>query len=349
MAPFVPTPETFLVEEIPAYLPSGAGEHTFAWIEKRSLTTWDAVARPGGRLGVAARDVGVAGMKDRHATTRQWLSFPRLDPALVLQAGDDLIRVLRADRHANKLRTGHLRGNRFEVIIGDVDPAEAARLHEGLAALARDGLPNRYGSQRFGRDRDNAARGIEILRGQRRERDARKRRLLLSAAQSAVFNAVLEARARDGTLRRVLLGDVLQKTAGSGPFVSEDPSLDQARLDAGEIVITGPLPGSWAREPPPGTPARAIEDQALDLCGVRRDELAALGKDLPGARRPLLVPVTLAAPVDLPAPTDPRQVLLGFELPAGTYATVVVEELGQRLGQTPGIAKSPPPESMLTT
>src|SRR5207253_1382227 len=128
-------------------------------IEKRSLTTWDAVARLGGRLGVAARDVGVAGMKDRHATTRQWLSFPRVDPSLVLEAGDDLIRVLRAERHVNKLRTGHLRGNRFEVIIGDVDPAEKARLHDGLAALARDGLPNRYGTQRFGRERDNAARG----------------------------------------------------------------------------------------------------------------------------------------------------------------------------------------------
>jgi len=346
----VSTPETFLVEEIPAYLPSGTGEHTFAWIEKRSLTTWDAVARLAGRLGVAAREVGAAGMKDRHATTRQWLSFPRVEPDLVLGAGDDLIRVLRAERHGNKLRTGHLRGNRFEVIIGDVDPADRARLNEGLAALARDGLPNRYGSQRFGRDRDNAARGIEILRGQRRERDGRKRRLLLSAAQSAVFNAVLEARAREGSLRRVLLGDVLQKTAGSGPFVSEDPSIDQGRLEAGEIVITGPLPGSWAREPPPGTPARAIEDRALELCGVSRDELAALGKELPGARRPLLVPVTLAAARDLPAPTDPRQVLFGFELPAGTYATVVVEALGASGGGATGEDDgSPPHESMLTT
>jgi len=334
VAHFVSTPETFFVEEIPAYLPSGTGEHTFLWIEKRSLTTWDAIARLAGRLGVAARDVGAAGMKDRHATTRQWLSFPRVDPERALGAGDDLIRVLRAEMHGNKLRTGHLRGNRFEVIIGDVDPADEPRLREGLAALARDGLPNRYGAQRFGRERDNAARGLEILRGQRRERDARKRRLLVSAAQSAVFNAVLEARARDGTLRRVLLGDVLQKTAGSGPFVSEDPSMDQARLDAGEIVITGPLPGSWAREPPPGTPARAIEDQALDLCGVAREELAALGKDLPGARRPLLVPVTLAPAKDLPAPADPRQVLLGFELPAGTYATVVIEALGEALGQS---------------
>ena len=333
MARFVSSPDTFLVEELPAYLPSGTGEHTFTWIEKRSLTTWDAIARLAGRLGVEARDVGAAGMKDRQATTRQWLSFPRVAPEAALAVSDDLIRVLRAVPHGNKLRTGHLRGNRFEVIVDDLDPADAPRLVDKLDALAREGLPNRYGGQRFGQARDNAARGLEILRGTRRERDGRKRRLLVSAAQSAVFNAVLEARARDGTLRRVLPGDVLQKTAGSAAFVTDDPALDQTRLDEGELVITGPLPGSWAREPPPGTSARAIEDQALAACGVDREEFAKAGKDLPGARRPLLVPVTLVAATELPVPdASPRCMRLGFELPAGTYATVVIEALGVSLG-----------------
>jgi tRNA pseudouridine13 synthase len=336
VARFVSSPDTFLVEELPAYLPSGAGEHTFAWIEKRSLTTWDAIARLAGRLGVEARDVGAAGMKDRQATTRQWLSFPRVPPEAILATSDDLIRVLRAIPHGNKLRTGHLRGNRFEVILDDVDPADAPPLLEALDRLAREGLPNEYGEQRFGRARDNAAQGLEILRGTRRERDGRKRRLLVSAAQSAVFNAVLEARARDGTLRRVLSGDVLQKTAGSAAFVTEDPVLDQARLDAGEIVITGPLPGSWAREPPPDTSARAIEDQALAACGVEREEFAKAGKELPGARRPLLVPVTLAPATELPVPApDTRRLRVGFELPAGTYATVLIEALGVTLGDGP--------------
>jgi tRNA pseudouridine13 synthase len=333
VARFISSPDTFLVEELPAYLPSGTGEHTFIWIEKRSLTTWDAIARLAGRLGVEARDVGAAGMKDRQATTRQWLSLPRVAPESALAASDDLIRVLRAIPHGNKLRTGHLRGNRFEVIVDDVDPADAHRLLDTLETLAREGLPNRYGEQRFGRARDNAARGLEILRGTLRERDGRKRRLLVSAAQSAVFNAVLEARARDGTLRRVLPGDVLQKTAGSAAFVTEDPAIDQARLDAGELVITGPLPGSWVREPPPGTSAGAIEDQALAACGVGREEFAKAGKDLPGARRPLLVPVTLAPATELPLPdASTRRVRLGFELPAGTYATVLIEALGVTLG-----------------
>jgi len=284
-------------------------------------------------------------MKDKHATTRQWLSVPRVPPELALQAGDEQLRVLRAIPHGNKLKTGHLHGNRFEVIVDGLTAEAAHTLAGRLSALGRDGLPNRYGDQRFGRDRDNAARGLALLRGQARERDARKRRLLLSAVQSAVFNEVLRARLTEGSARRVLTGDILQKVPTGGVFTTEDPAVDQARVDAGEIVITGPLPGSWAREPPPGTAARAIEDQALDALEAKREEFAALGKDLPGTRRPLLVPVTLGEPATAPVADNPHALRLAFQLPAGTYATVLVQELGVTVGQP----QAPPPESMLTT
>lgn len=342
---FVSSPDTFVVEEIPAYLPSGTGEHTFLWIEKRDLTTWDAVNLLARRLRVDARDIGSAGMKDKRATTRQWLSVPRVPPELALQASDDQLRVLRAIPHGNKLKTGHLHGNRFEVVVDGLDDAAARALSERLAVIGRDGLPNRYGDQRFGRDRDNAARGLALLRGQTRERDARKRRMLLSAVQSAVFNEVLRARLADGSARRVLTGDILQKIPTGGVFTTEDPAVDQARLDAGELAITGPMPGSWAREPPPGSGARAIEDQALADVGVRREEFAALGKDLPGTRRPLLVPVTLGDPPTAPVEGRPHALRLAFQLPAGTYATVLVQELGITVGQPQASA----PESMLTT
>ncbi|HEX2661034.1 MAG TPA: tRNA pseudouridine(13) synthase TruD, partial [Polyangia bacterium] len=245
----------------------------------------------------------------------------------------------------NKLKTGHLHGNRFEVIVDGLDDDAARALAERLAALGRDGLPNRYGDQRFGRDRDNAARGLALLRGQTRERDARKRRLLLSAVQSAVFNEVLHARLADGSARRVLTGDILQKVPTGGVFVTEDPAVDQARLDAGELAITGPMPGSWAREPPPGSAARAIEDSALTAVEATREEFAALGKDLPGTRRPLLVPVTLGEPPAAPVDGRPHALRLAFQLPAGTYATVLVQELGVTVGQP----QAPAPESMLTT
>src|SRR5262249_803350 len=99
----------------------------------------------------------------------------------------------------------------------------------------------------------------ELLRGTRRERDKRKRRLMLSAVQSAVFNRALELRATRGPLTEVIAGDVLKKTETGGLFVSTEPAVDQRRVDAGELCPTGPLPGGREIEPPPGTPARALE------------------------------------------------------------------------------------------
>ncbi|HEY4183547.1 MAG TPA: tRNA pseudouridine(13) synthase TruD [Polyangia bacterium] len=344
MARFEPSPETFLVEELPVYLPSGTGEHTYLWIEKRSLTTWEAIATLARRLRVDERAIGCAGLKDKHALTRQWLSVPGVPPALALEAGDDQLRVLWAIPHGNKLRTGHLQGNRFEVTLTDLAPGEGPRILERLAALAREGMPNRFGDQRFGRDGDNVARGLELLRGQRRERDARRRKMWQSAAQSAVFNEVLRVRGQAGALRRVLTGDVLQKAVSGGVFISEDVAVDQARLDAGELATTGPLPGGWAREPPPDSEARALEDQAITAVGATREDFAAAGRDLPGTRRPLVIAVTAPAPAANAPSGDTSALKIAFELTAGTYATVLVEALGVVVGQ-PG---DPLGQSMLT-
>jgi tRNA pseudouridine13 synthase len=328
VARFTSAPETFFVEEMPAYLPAGEGPHTFVWIEKRGLTTFEALARLAGALGVQARDVGYAGMKDRNATTRQWLSLPAVEPSLAAAVEVDGLRVLEARRHRNKLRVGHLHGNRFEVVLRELVPGESEGLRAQLLHIAGYGLPNRYGHQRFGSAGDNVQIGIEILRGSRRERDARRRKLLLSAVQSAVFNRALDLRASSGGLRLVRLGDVLQKTDTGGSFVCEDPERDQARVDAGEIIPTAPLPGSRAMEPPAGTPARALEDQALADIGLGPAELAQSGRDLPGARRPVVTRVTLGEPPIQEECDGPGTLRLAFSLPAGSYATVLLEALG---------------------
>jgi tRNA pseudouridine13 synthase len=374
---FVPSPETFVVEELSAYVPSGAGEHTYLWIEKRGITTLDAVAVLARRFGIGTHDVGYAGMKDRHATARQWLSLHGVDPvaAVATEAApvaaigaeaparpppDPRVRILRAERHGNKLRVGHLRGNRFETVVlsggggGGGGQATAEELARRLAALVASGLPNRYGEQRFGAAADNAERGFALLRGELRERDRRRRRLLLSAAQAAVFNEVLARRQATERMRTVLTGDVLQRRESGGVFITEAPDVDQARLDAGELVITGPMPGSWAREPPPETEARALEDEALAKLGITRAAFAAGGRDLPGTRRPLLIPVTLEEPAatEEPAPTPAganaadaagelgaaaaKAVRLRFALPAGSYATVVLEQIGVRVEPAAG-------------
>jgi tRNA pseudouridine13 synthase len=150
-----------------------------------------------------------------------------------------------------------------------------------------------------------------------------------------VFNRTLALRERGGLLR-VRTGDVLQKTTSGGLFVTDDLARDQARVDAGEIVPTGPLPGTREVEPPEGTEARALEDEAMAEVGVKREEIDAAGRELPGARRPVTLRVALGEPA---ATRETGALRLRFSLPAGSYATVVLQALTTRSmpgGASPG-------------
>jgi tRNA pseudouridine13 synthase len=144
-----------------------------------------------------------------------------------------------------------------------------------------------------------------------------------------VFNETLTLRMETGGLLRVRSGDVLQKTGSGGIFVSTDPGVDQPRVDAGEIVPTGPMPGSRGIEPPPDSEAEALERRAIEACGLTREAFAALGRELPGARRPVVVPVTLGEPpcaAEL-RPGSDVALRIRFALPAGSYATVLLQAL----------------------
>lgn len=144
------SPEDFLVEEIPLYLPCGEGEHTYALIEKRGLTTLEALRRLCRGLGVAERDTGYAGLKDARGITRQTVSLPRVAPEAVLALELPGLRVLAAERHRNKLKPGHLAGNRFRIRVREVAAEALPRAEAILAVLARRGVPNRFGEQRYG-------------------------------------------------------------------------------------------------------------------------------------------------------------------------------------------------------
>lgn len=334
MASFRSSPETFLVEELPAYVPCGQGEHTYLWIEKRGLTTPEALRRLAHALGVPDRELGYAGLKDRHATTRQWVSAPRVPIARAAALVIEDLRVLEVRQHGNKLRPGHLEGNRFDVVLTDVTPKEVPLLARAFEEFVRQGLPNVYGEQRFGVARDNVERGIGLMRGAWRERDHRKRRLLLSSVQSAAFNRTLERRgAEPGGLLRVRTGDVLQKVGSGGIFVTTDIAVDQARVDAGEIVPTGPMPGGRELAPPPGSEAAALEEQAMASLGLTAADFAAVGRDLPGARRPVVVAV--GSPM-APMAESGGRLRLGFSLPAGSYATVLLAALAERAARDAG-------------
>src|SRR5262249_33276181 len=144
-------PEDFEVEEVPAYEPSGQGEFLYLWVQKRGMGAEYFVRQLAKRLDVPAGEVGTAGLKDRHAVTRRWVSVPAAGDARPAAVTEDEMRVLRTTRHTNKLKPGHLRGNRFRTLVRELRDAEA-RLPALLEAIKRHGLPNFYGPQRFGKD-----------------------------------------------------------------------------------------------------------------------------------------------------------------------------------------------------
>lgn len=324
------SPEDFVVEEIPAYAPSGRGDHVFVTIEKRDLTTFEAIRRIAAALGVRDADVGAAGMKDRQAITRQCLSLPKpATPEAALALDVPGVKVIAAARHEHKLRTGHLAGNRFVLVIRGLAVAadEAARRAQAiLTRLAKPpGTPNWYGEQRFGSHGDNASRGLALLRGEKVSpppRDGREKRLLLSAYQSELYNSYLEQRVKDGLYAKVITGDILKKVATGGVFETSDPAVDQPRLDAGEIVPTGPMFGSEMRAPSAGTEAADREATLLGAEHLNADAFARHARLAEGTRRPIAVP--LGAPgvrvVD-------DAIELTFSLPSGAYATSVAAEV----------------------
>ena len=158
------TPEDFIVEEIAAYQPCGQGEHCYVTIEKRGIATLEAVRRLSKSLGVQERDIGYAGMKDAVGITRQTVSIPRVAPEKVLALEIPGIGILSAVLHGNKLRLGHLKGNRFEIRVRDVASGALARAEAVLALLTRRGVPNRFGVQRYGVQGNTHVIGAAMLR-----------------------------------------------------------------------------------------------------------------------------------------------------------------------------------------
>ncbi len=317
---FKAVPEDFVVEEVPAYLPSGEGTHLYLWVEKVGRDTQEvarALARAG---GIPEREVGYAGQKDRQGVTRQLFSVPAAAEGKVAAFEMPGAKVLWTKRHGNKLRTGHLRGNRFGIRLRDVKSAEHARA--SFHRLCEAGMPNGFGAQRFGRADDNAEQGRRLLKGERLDRAPSpfQRRLYLSAFQSLLFNRALTQRVEEGSLGAALFGDVMEKVESGGMFVCEAPEVDQPRVDAWEISPAGPMFGPKMVAASGEVAAR--EAQLLTDAGVTPDDFRRGKGETEGTRRPYRV--RLGEPS---FEIDGADVVLGFTLPKGSYATVVLDEL----------------------
>lgn len=319
---FKASPDDFEVEELPAYAPSGEGEHLFLWVEKRGRATPEVAKALARHCGLAERDVSWAGLKDRQAVTRQYLCAPaRFVEGKLADFSLPGVKVLSAARHRNKLKSGHLHGNRFTVTLRGVADAGAARA--ALERLVALGVPNFYGEQRFGLGDDNAARGKAILLAGGRHRDRFERKLFLSAYQSELFNRVLAQRLTAGTFARALSGDVLKKQLTGGEFLCDAPAVDQPRVDAFEVSPTGPLFGPEMRRPT--GEVDLLEEAVLREEGVERSLFERGGAETAGARRHLRVRLGLEDTASAGA-----ALRLRFTLPAGSYATVVLRELLER-------------------
>jgi tRNA pseudouridine13 synthase len=319
------TPEDFVVEEIPAYTPSGTGEHLFVWLQKRDMPALDLTQHLAQTLNVSPADIGTAGLKDAKAVTRQYVSVPRAAEAhLTHLESDPRVRVLGATLHGNKLKTGHLKGNRFDIVVRDVREGALVAAQETCAWLAHHGMPNFFGAQRFGRQGRTArdgARLLELMPGRAPRLGRSARRLALSALQSAVFNAYLIERLSMGALYRALWGDVMEVRASRGPFVCQDAHRETARMQAGEVVPTGPMLGPNMRRAE--EEAAVLEERVLKVYGIEASQFAGMGKLMLGARRPLLV-----WPQDLHVgAAGPGALQLSFSLPPGSYATGVLHEI----------------------
>lgn len=314
-------PEDFFVEEILGYEADGAGEHAFLLVEKRGTNTEWAARELAKFAGIQPMNVGYAGMKDRHAVTRQvfTLHLPgKADPDWSAFSGDE-VKIISSARHSRKIKRGALRGNRFVIVLREVEgDREAAEAR--LAAMAARGVPNYFGEQRFGLGGNNVQQAKAMFGGRRVDRD--KRSILLSAARSHIFNGVLAERVTAGAWDAPMDGEIWSLD-GSRSWFGPEPFNDTLaeRLGRFDIHPSGPLWGSGE------TPAADAAGE-LERAVAARDEDLAVG--LAGARMDQERRALRLMPRDLTWRwLEDGALEVSFGLPAGAYATTVLREVAE--------------------
>ena len=310
-------PEDFFVAEIPRSSPVGEGDFVHVHIEKRDLNTHDLVTALRDR-GVPYNQVGVAGLKDKHALTRQWLSVPA-SCEHAIPALEDLegARVLEISRHPDPIRRGHLIGNRFEVRVRDPEPTWSSVAQPILERLKGAGLPNYFGPQRFGRFNSNAIDAVRMLQGERVPGGRRLNEFFISALQAHLFNWNLKLRIEAGLFGEVVSGDRARRHDTGGMFVVGDASVESQR--AGRLEISTALP-LYGRKVAGGLEeAAAMEQRVLDRFGLRRSDFRKFSR---GTWR-----ISRAVPGNLCLLPCDVGYTVEFALPAGSYATVLLREL----------------------
>ena len=336
------SPADFVVTEIPLYDFSGEGEHLILKVRKKGLTTWQMLDILSSHLGVRTRDIGYAGLKDKDAMTVQYLSLHKKHEEALQRFDHPAIRILETTRHANKLRIGHLRGNRFFIRLKKVSPTDATKIDAILAWIAEHGMPNYFGWQRFGKEGDNFETARAMVAGKKRLRNRKTRDFLLSAYQSHLFNLWLAKRieisrlfdglkpkelrevfvwndevikeiAKEPHFFKLLPGDVGQHYPHGRLFTVSELHEEARRFSRRQISPTGILPG---------TKAKQATGLAWEIEKEFIEEIPA-----PGGRRYAWV---WPEAVEGRYKKEEWHYELNFTLPKGSYATVLLEMLANR-------------------
>ena len=364
---FKKRPSDFIVEELPLYEAKGEGEHLYLQVEKTNLSHEAMVAALMRQFNVPRQAIGTAGRKDKKAITRQWVSVHLHKDPSTLEPHHECIAFLEATRHANKLRLGHLRGNRFFIRIREIELKDLSQVRDLLASMVASGLPNYFDQQRFGVRGINHLLGRSLIAkdstqlvrlltesedieqwpihsperlaanwleqgksaGQIAARLGRQtRQFWISALQSAVFNRVLERRVRENSLVSLSEGDLAWKHDGGSVFAVTGETLQDLqiakRLADFEISPSGPMWGS--RMTRCGKLIDEIERECLQEFSLVPEQFSKLGRSTSGARRPLRVAVGQAT-ADASEDEHGKFIELSFELPPGSYATVVLRAI----------------------
>ena len=339
---FKQSPRDFVVEEIPLYTFSGEGEHLILLVRKKNLATTEMIGHIARYLGIKNKEIGYAGLKDKHAMTKQYISLHKKHEESLEGFNHEGIKIISKTYHNNKLRIGHLQGNRFYIKVKKVNPTSAAKIDEALKNIAEVGMPNFFGYQRFGNDGNNHILGEKLAKGEAKERNPRVKRLLINAYQSHLFNLWLSRRLEINSLVtsfktqeletllnlpsetlkkmqaqthpfKLINGDVMEHYPYGKLFEFEDNAEDILRFNERKISVTGLLCGKKVK-------------MASSLAGeIEKDFDDTINAD--GARR-----FAWVYPTDIEGRFNKveAQYEMNFTLPKGSYATVLIEEIAKR-------------------
>jgi tRNA pseudouridine13 synthase len=313
---FVQNEEDFIVEEQPIKF-SGAGSFLVLKIKKENCDTWELIDRLAKFLNVFSNEIGYAGLKDKRATTTQYITIPKKYSKEIKLFKNKKIEILDTFLHNEKLNIGDLEGNRFKINLHNVEVTDINHIQKIIKLIVKEGMPNYFGYQRFGKEVvDNLAKAKEVVYGDEIVKDKKLSKMLIAAYQSSFFNAWLVERLNLSTDEFKLIdGDIfldLQKDKLFTPKVITANILND--FHNFKITPTGLLPGRKV--------FKAVADAAV--IEQKYDDLYIQEK---GYRREAIV-----FPRDISCKYDAvRKVCsLDFILPKGSYATVLVEYLANR-------------------